>query len=271
MSSASASSMPSTQITAPVPPASLPLPREESSGPVSVTELLHGVALATEVVQEAVDALDATAVRGPSLLPGWSRAHVITHLARNADALVNLLTWAKTGVEHPAYASRADRDADIAEGANRPLQLLRADLDSACLRFAAAAEALTPSAWDAEVSPPAGTPLPAHRVPFLRLRELWFHLVDLDVGTGFGDLPPERVEAFVDDAVSVLRAHHDAPPLHLVVELPDGRQRTWEVNVGSSARSDEVRGSASDVLAWLTGRHDGTGLIGTTPELPDWA
>ncbi|WP_199438800.1 maleylpyruvate isomerase family mycothiol-dependent enzyme [Umezawaea sp. REN6] len=270
MSSASASSVPSTQTTAPVPSASLPSPREEASGLVPVTELLHGVALATEVVQESVEALDATAVRAPSLLPGWSRAHVITHLARNADALVNLLTWAKTGVEHPAYASRADRDADIEEGANRPLQLLRADLDSACLRFAAAAEALTPSAWNAEISPPAGASIPAHRVPFLRLRELWFHLVDLNVGTGFGDLPPERLEAFVDDAVCVLRTHDDAPPLRLVVELPDGRQRTWEVAAGG-ASPDEVRGSAADVLAWLTGRHDGTGLIGTTPELPDWA
>jgi maleylpyruvate isomerase len=33
----------------------------------------------------------------PSALPGWSRAHVLTHVARNADAMINLLTWARTG------------------------------------------------------------------------------------------------------------------------------------------------------------------------------
>ena len=31
----------------------------------------------------------------PSSLPNWTRAHVLTHVARNADALINLLTWAR--------------------------------------------------------------------------------------------------------------------------------------------------------------------------------
>ncbi|MEV7393377.1 maleylpyruvate isomerase N-terminal domain-containing protein, partial [Streptomyces sp. NPDC091215] len=30
-------------------------------------------------------------VRAPSLLPGWSRGHVLTHVARNADGGRNLL------------------------------------------------------------------------------------------------------------------------------------------------------------------------------------
>ena len=47
---------------------------------------------------------------GPSLLPGWSRGHVLTHLARNADGAVNLLTWARTGVETPQYVSQEQRE-----------------------------------------------------------------------------------------------------------------------------------------------------------------
>ena len=31
-------------------------------------------------------------IAAPSLLPGWTRGHVITHIARNADGYVNLLT-----------------------------------------------------------------------------------------------------------------------------------------------------------------------------------
>ena len=46
------------------------------------------------------------AFAAPSLLPGWTRAHVLSHVARNADAMINLLRWAKTGVETPAYPSR---------------------------------------------------------------------------------------------------------------------------------------------------------------------
>jgi maleylpyruvate isomerase len=52
---------------------------------------------------------------GPSLLPGWTRAHVLAHLAGNADAQVNFLTWARTGVETPPYASDEARDQEIAE------------------------------------------------------------------------------------------------------------------------------------------------------------
>ncbi len=57
----------------------------------------------------------------PSHLPGWSRAHVIAHVARNAHALVNLLTWARTGVETPMYADDHQRTNEIeANAAARP-------------------------------------------------------------------------------------------------------------------------------------------------------
>ena len=49
----------------------------------------------------------------PSLLPGWSRAHVIGHLARNAEALTRLAAWARTGVETPMYRDREQRAAEI--------------------------------------------------------------------------------------------------------------------------------------------------------------
>src|SRR5919106_3424262 len=68
------------------------------------------------------------AFAAPSALPGWSRAHVLTHVARNADALINLLTWARTGVRTPAYASREQRDADIEAGARRTPAEIRADV-----------------------------------------------------------------------------------------------------------------------------------------------
>jgi len=58
--------------------------------------------------------------REPSLLPGWSRGHVLTHLARNADGLRNLLIWARTGVVTPQYPSGQARDAAIEPGAGRP-------------------------------------------------------------------------------------------------------------------------------------------------------
>ncbi len=64
----------------------------------------------------------------PSALPGWTRAHVVAHLARNAEALRDLLTWARTGVETPMYTSREQRAADIEHGAGRPPEQLRREV-----------------------------------------------------------------------------------------------------------------------------------------------
>ena len=60
-------------------------------------ETLTGWAAAGQQrVEQAAAALDPAQVAGPSRLSGWTRGHVLSHLARNADALVNLLTWART-------------------------------------------------------------------------------------------------------------------------------------------------------------------------------
>ncbi|TQM83830.1 maleylpyruvate isomerase [Saccharothrix saharensis] len=248
---------------------SVPAPREQSAAVQDAVAGLAEVERATRALYEVVGGLDLPSLRGPSLLPGWSRAHVVTHLARNADALVNLLTWAKTGVEHPMYPSMADRDADIAEGAGRLPQLLRADLDAACQRFAAFARDLPPSAWEAEVAHPKAGPFLAHRVPWLRLREVWFHLVDLDGGVGFDDLPPELLEHFLEDAVGQFADRPDVPDARVAAVFPDGRQRSWGLTA-DSATSPAVSGAAADVLGWLTGRHSGARLNGTAPTLPRW-
>ncbi|GAA1339261.1 maleylpyruvate isomerase family mycothiol-dependent enzyme [Saccharothrix algeriensis] len=245
---------------------SVPAPRESAAAQDAAAGLAR-VRRATEVLYEVVEGLDQAALRGPSLLPGWSRAHVVTHLARNADALVNLLTWAKTGVEHQMYPSPADRDADIAQGAARLPQLLRADLDAACERFAVAARDLPPAAWGAEVAHPRTGPFPARRIPWLRLREVWVHLVDLDAGVGFEDLPEDLVERYVDEVARGYAGRADVPAVRLDVTLPDGRRRGWRLADGDPV---VVAGPAAAVLAWLTGRGGGAGLTGPAPALPAW-
>lgn len=225
----------------------------------------------TVLLTDVVEGLDDVAIKRPSLLPGWSRAHVVTHLSRNADALVNLFTWARTGVEHPMYESRADRDADIEEGSHRMATVLREDLLAACERFSVAAGLLDDVAWQKEVALATGKQITACSVPWMRWQEVAVHMVDLDVGIGFGDLPAGHAERLLEMVVGEFTARTDIPPVRLRVELGDGRQRDWEL-AGSLLGSDSpnVGGPAPAVLAWLTGRGDGTGLAGSPPILPAW-
>ena len=86
------------------------------------------IALALTRLGESTDRLLATAdgltddeAAAPSRLPGWSRGHVLTHLARNADGFLNLLAWAASGDETPMYPSEEARDRGVEEGAGGPL------------------------------------------------------------------------------------------------------------------------------------------------------
>ena len=103
--------------------------------------LLADVDRAPEVLLRTAADLDPATVSAPSLLPGWTVGHVLTHLARGADAYARLLTWARTGAEPPAETP------DLAAGAKRPLREQVEDLRLAHDRFADAGAAMTAEAW----------------------------------------------------------------------------------------------------------------------------
>jgi maleylpyruvate isomerase len=103
----------------------------------------------------------------------------------------------------------------------------------------------------------------------MRLTEVWVHLVDLDAGFTFADIPAHHLEPLVAEVVSPHADRPDWPTVRLTVELPDGRERVWHLG-GHDDQAHEVTGAAADVLAWLSGRGDGTTLRGVVPELPAW-
>ena len=196
----------------------------------------------------------------PSALPEWSRAHVVAHLARNADALVNLLHWARTGIETPMYPSRAVRNAGIAATAAAPPDELRADFAAARARLAAAVDAMPAEAWTATVRNGQGRPVPAGEVPWMRAKEIWVHGTDLRAGLTFADLPADFCVALVDDVLGLFAGRDQTPDVRIKATDVD---RTW----GSGGRS--VEGPVTAVAAWLT-RSDASGLGGDVPPPPAW-
>src|SRR4051794_19255174 len=92
------------------------------------------------LLQTAAD-LDDAACAEPSLLPGWTRGHVLTHLARNADAYTNLLLGAARGEDRAAYATPTARAEGIEAGYARPLAEQLDDIRAAHERFAEAGAA----------------------------------------------------------------------------------------------------------------------------------
>jgi maleylpyruvate isomerase len=123
-------------------------------------------------------------LRAPSLLPGWSRAHVLAHLARGADAMRNLLLGARAGQDRPAYASPEARDADIGTSAAAGASELVEDLAGSAMALRTVARQLPDDAWRYQVRVLDGPHFPASQLLTRRLAEVELHHCDLGVGYG---------------------------------------------------------------------------------------
>ncbi|MFF7487968.1 maleylpyruvate isomerase family mycothiol-dependent enzyme [Streptomyces luteogriseus] len=220
---------------------------------------LASVRDATERLLTAVGTLDNASVTHPSRLPGWSRGHVLAHLARNADALVNVLEG------RPMYVSGEARDADIERDAPRGLDVQLADLRESAARFQEAGDA--PADWARTVELRNGVTDSASRVPFRRWVEVELHHVDLGIGYELEDLPAEFTEREIGFLADRFAGHPDVPP----ARLTDGT-RAWRTGRDAEGGAEViVTGSPADLLGWLAGRRTGTALKvdgGRLPALP---
>ena len=195
---------------------------------------------------------------------GWTRAHVITHLARGADAMTNLATWAVTGRETPAYESREKRDADIQAGAGRSAAELTADLEQANARLLKAFQALEdgvrvetlPSLFSGEIN--------AYSLPARRTTELIIHHDDLDTTWEWHEADTDSILDAIEVCVRRLQVNPDSPGLQIVA----GEGDRWTVGDGSF----RIEGYYDELLPFLAREQVEEGLQyeGELPKLPAW-
>jgi maleylpyruvate isomerase len=203
------------------------------------TDLDTNPAEAIRLCQDAHARLLTTAVqitdeqvRSPSLLPGWTIGHVLTHLARNAEGHARRLEGALRGADVPRYpGGTVQRNREIDEGAPRPAADIIADLESSQRTLELAWERSAAAGW-----PNPGLRRPTTSSPASRLEEVEMHHVDLGLGYRPADWPDDYV------AWALLR---------LLATVP------------SRLRRDE---DARVFVAWLSGREP----IPATIQLEPW-
>lgn len=203
-------------------------------------ELQRQLARSEEQLSGRLSRMADAAAAAPSRLPRWTRGHLVTHIARNADTVADLVEGARRGEVLTMYGGDVDqRNADIEAGAARGPDELRADLGRSAARFAAALGALTDPDWDREVRRVNGTSLTVAELTAARWLEVEIHHVDLGLDYRAVDWPEDFVAFALPGQLDRLpqRAPGTTP-----LQLPD-----------------------SELLAWLVGRGD-AGL----PELPAW-
>lgn len=241
---------------------------EDAAG--RAADLNRQVAVATERVLATAARISDEQAREPSLLPGWSRGHVLTHIARNADGLRNMLIWARTGVVTPQYPSADARNAQIEAGAGRPAAELAADVADSAAAFAAEAARLAAGDWDAEVRAIRGPAHPAWFTLWRRLSELEIHHVDVAAGYEPADWPAE----FAAECLPRVAGDFSGPGCAAALLRASDDGTAHRIGPTGQAPVVTITGPSRSLLAWLLGRSPGTGLAaepaGPLPAIPAW-
>ncbi|MEV7687078.1 maleylpyruvate isomerase family mycothiol-dependent enzyme [Streptomyces bungoensis] len=227
----------------------------------SLVEAVHGSAARLGAGLEALTDADA---RAASALPGWSRAHVVTHLARSADVYRWLLALARTGTEPGPRADAAALDRALREGAERSAAELVDDLRRSTDRMLAEAAAMPEERWSILVAALAGWRHPAWFTLQRCRRELETHHVDLNLGYTAADWPTDYVAWALGSTVAALGARHF--PVARIEATDLGR--TWRL----PTEGPGVTGTGHALLGWLSGRGTQAPLTanGPLPTPPRW-
>lgn len=223
------------------------------------------IARADQALVRTVDGLADADYAAASLLPDWTRAHVVAHLALNAEGLAGVLHGAHLGQPQPMYASPEARDADIAELATAGPAELRERLLTSTTRFGQALEAMHEDDWAGRFErTPGGPAFALGNVALMRVREVEIHHADLGAGYSPADWPEAFRELLLE---SMTKRHYPAPfSVH-----PTDLDRTWEYGEGDGG--PVVSGPSYALGWWLTGRGGGEGLTtdaGPLPEVESW-
>jgi maleylpyruvate isomerase len=201
---------------------------------------LAGVLAAHRTLAARLAGLTDEQARQPSLLPGWSVGHVVTHLARNSDGLRNMLEGALRGEIAAMYPGGLEqRQADIEAGAGRTAAALRADVAAATEQLEGVFAAMTDDAW-AGSGVAAFGPVAMRDVPTRRRTEVEVHHADMGLGYSWHEWPTDFVRT----------------EIHRLTMLWNSRQPMGLTGLPAAALAVDERHRA----AWLLGRADIDGL-----------
>ena len=201
-----------------------------------------------------VDSQSSESWSGPSLLPGWSRAHVVAHLALNAEGFAGALHGLVTGVHLAIYPSNQARNDGIEELAVATNDDIRERLFAATQHLRDTMEHLTPEQWEGTVNRlPEGPVWPATSLVEARQREVEIHHADLGLAYTHRNWPIDFATTLLDSATATHDVSPDSPAFS--VEAID-LGRTWPVG----ADEPVVSGTAAQLGWWLVGRGNGDEL-----------
>ncbi len=217
---------------------------------ISTAQLTDRLGAAADTLAAKTAKLNDDDVRAATELPGWTRGHVLAHVANVADAVARQVEYAVRGESIEFYDGGAGgRTQAIEMAAGNPAAEHQAKLDAGLARVLSALAGLDGDQWKLPISYRNGT---VYDGALALWRELVIHLSDLDVGRGAETWSKE----FCLYLVSFLSAR--VPEGTRLVLLPLALPA---ITVGDGENTVSVQGMLTDIAAWLAGRTPSMGSL----------
>jgi maleylpyruvate isomerase len=244
-------------------------PISEDPQPAEAARLLDTVDRATQQLSASLAGVSVADLVEPSLLDGWSRAHVVAHLANVADAMVGMTRDAMADRPTRMYpGGREQRNADIEAAARTAPKQLLEHFERSAAELASVWRELPRDAWGTAVNEDEFGAMQLGRLVAWRLTEVEVHHADLAIGFGPRGWSPEFARGCLPlriASLARLRRRSDADRIVegawlLVCDDLDTRWRVEthgadvEIEVTNARAGTVVRGTAHDLMAFLLGR-----------------
>lgn len=174
----------------------------------------------------------------PSMLPGWSRAHVAAHLITGARNLTRIARELLVGTSPDLLEpSLGDEDEVLATADGLDIQIA---LDTSAGELHDELAKLTDLTGAFHLRP--GLYIAVHELPLVRLREVVLHHFDLEPADEGIDLDPEIARRLLDFEITCVK-----PPIGPVrIRTDEGLTRT----IGRGPTMPTLTGPTGDLFLW---------------------
>lgn len=210
---------------------------------ISNAQLVDRLKAAADNVSAKLGGLSDADVLVPTDLPGWTRGHVLAHIAHVSNAVARQVEYALRGELIEFYdGGQGARTQAIEMNAGHTAQEHRDYISAAFTRALSVLDGLDDAQWDLPISYRDGV---VRDGALAYWRELVIHLADLQLGRG----PETWSKEFCLYLIEFLSARvpGDIHLKLLPLALPP-------MTMGSGESAVSIQGMLTDIAAWLSGR-----------------
>ncbi len=210
---------------------------------ISNAQLMDRLKAAADTVSAKLVGLSDDDVLVPTDLPGWTRGHVLAHIAHVSNAVARQVEYAQRGELIEFYdGGQGGRTQAIEMNAGHSAAEHREYISAAFTRALTVLDGLEDAQWELPISYRNGT---VRDGALAYWRELVIHLADLQLGRG----PETWSKGF---CLYLFEFLADRVPAGIQLKLLPLGLAPMTIGTGESTVS--VQGMVTDIAAWLSGR-----------------